>query len=84
VNNYKPLEREEANRRGERAGAEAALHVDKWLSRFIILPSPVIWLMGKWTFAGMKRKGYAHIEPESEFVQGFVTRFERERTIIFE
>lgn len=73
-----------AERRGEQAAAEKARQVDRWLPREIILPSAVVWIVAKWTFAQMKRQGYAHIEPESEFVHGFVTRFERERTLIFD
>ena len=73
-----------AERRGELAGAELAKQVDTRLSRYIILPSILVWLLAKVTFARFKRQGYAYIEPESDFVHGFVTRFERERTLIFD
>lgn len=74
----------DAGRRGEMAGAELAKEVDKRLSRLIWIPSLVIEILARWTFRQYKRKGYGHIEPESEFVRGFVTRFQRERTIIFD
>lgn len=70
----------EAHRRGEQAAAEKAQWVDRWLPREIILPSALVWLFGKWVFAQQKRQGYGHIEPESEFVHGFIVRFHRERT----
>lgn len=38
-------------------------------------PVVALWALAEWMFVNLSASGYAHMEPEREFVSGFVSGF---------